>query len=161
MSATYHDEENGPLREIPPLTDDETDGESQNRDFHVDNAPEEGSDEPDLPLPIWMRESAKNFKYKWIPLPVRKGGRAVVNWVKGPDPTQHMSIEPWFPYIQEAPIKLLDRFAPKKRHRIFLLLLVYSAWLLTWSLMVWHNSTGGYIQGLGKPSSLWCGASFW
>lgn len=160
MSSEYHDEESAPAPEFPSLTDEETEVESQERVLQIETASQD-SNEPDLPLPIWMREQAKAFRYKWVPLPVRKAARATAVWVKGPDPPCHLTIKPLFPRIQEAPIKLLGRFAPKQRHRIFLLFFVYCVWFLVWALMVRHNSTDGYIQGFGKPSHIWCGATFW
>ena len=167
MPRGYRDDDDAPspdaAHDFPSLTDDETDVESQDRDLHIETASQAVSEDgqASLPLPIWMRESAKNFKYKWVPLPLRKAGRVTDNWIKGPDSPQVMKIEPWFPDIQEAPIHLLDRFAPKRKHRIALLAFTYAAWFLTWSLLVWHNSTAGFIEGYGKPSSIWCGASFW
>ena len=112
-------------------------------------------------LIVWMQESTKSFRYRWVPLPVRKAGRAVMNWVKGPVPPRELRIQPYFPWIQEAPIRLLDKYLPKRRHRIVLLVVFYACWFLAWSLMLRHNSGSAYIKGYGKPENLWCGASFW
>lgn len=152
------DNEEQPTIDFPPLTDDESDMESQDRNLRVETEAEPSNLHS---LPVWMRESAKSFKYKWVPLPLRKAARATARWIKGPQPPRDLHITPWFPQIQEAPIRLLDRFAPKKRQRVFLLLALYACWLLTWSLMLWHNSSSGYIKGYGKPDNLWCGSSFW
>ncbi|KAL9620265.1 MAG: hypothetical protein Q9160_005164 [Pyrenula sp. 1 TL-2023] len=162
MPSEYRDDDgDGPTRDIPFLTDDETDVESQNRDLHItSDSPASESSTP-FPVPVWMRESAKSFKYKWVPAPVRQSLRAVARWVQGPDPPRVMRIKPFFPKIQEAPLRLVDRFVPKRRHRICLLGFVYFCWFLTWSLMVRHNSTAAYIKGHGKPQNLWCGASLW
>jgi hypothetical protein len=154
----FRDHEEQAAPDFPSLTDDESDVESQDRNLHIDS--ESDAFNP-YPLPVWMRESAETFKYKWVPLPLRKAGRATAHWVKGPQPPRDLHIRPWFLQIQEAPLRLLDRFAPKKRHRVFLLLALYSCWLLTWSLMLWHNSTSGYIKDYGKPANLWCGSNFW
>ncbi len=160
MASEYRDNDEETPRDFPALTDDEADVESQDGNLHFRSASESESSTP-FPLPVWMRESAKSFKYNWVPLPLRKAGRATVTWVKGPIPPRELRIKPWFPQVQEAPIKLLDRYVPKRRHRILLLFVFYAAWLLTWSLMLAHNSTSGYIKGYGKPVNLWCGASFW
>ena len=159
MGSEYRDEENPTSRDIPVLTDDETDAESQDRNLHIRSASE--SSQPALPLPIWLREQAKSFHFKWVPLPLRKAGRAVAKWVKGPQPPVELKINPFFPKLQAAPVRLLDRYLPQRKQRILLLLLLYAAWALTWSLMLKHHSTAGYIKGYGKPSNLWCGASFW
>src|SRR5437868_14697627 len=126
----YNDEPTA--HDFPSLIDDETDAESQDHCLHLGSEPE--SSNP-LPLPVWMRESAKSFKYKWVPLPLRKAGRAIARWVRGPQPPRDLHISPLFPRIQEAPLRLLDWLAPKKRQRVFLLLALYACWLSTWSLM--------------------------
>jgi len=159
MGPEYRDDEEIVVRDIPILSDDDADVESQreqDQHLHVHSGSESS-----LPVPVWLRESARTFKYKWVPLPVRKATRTVVNWVKGPVPPRVLKIEPVFPKIQQAPIRLLDRYVPKKKHRFLLLTAVCASWFLTWSLMLKHHSTSGYIKGYGKPTNLWCGASFW
>ena len=161
MGPEYRDEEDAPPppRHIPPLTDDEDDDEPLDRNLHIDAAPD--ASHTSLPVPVWLRESAKTFKFQWVPLPLRKFGRAVVKWSKGPIPPKQYKVEPFFPKIQQAPIRLLDHYLPKRRHRIFLLITFYAAWLLTWSLMLKQHATSGYIKGYGKPANIWCGANFW
>ena len=147
-------------RDIPPLTDDETDVESQDHDLLIRTG-SESSYRPSSSFPIWLRESAKSSRFNWVPYRVRNAGRTIVRWIKGPVPPRELHIRPVFASIQEAPIKLLDRYLSKKIPRIALTLLGSGIWLLTWSLMLHHNRGSGYIQGYGKPSNLWCGASFW
>ncbi|KIX09609.1 uncharacterized protein Z518_00689 [Rhinocladiella mackenziei CBS 650.93] len=159
MVSAYRDEEETLVSDIPALTDEEPDNDTDSRDFHIRNASE--SSGTALPIPVWLRESASSFKYQWIPLPIRKTCRAVVTWIKGPVPPQVLKIEPIFPKIQQAPIRLLDKYAPKKKQRIILLVALYACWFLTWSLMLQHHSTSGFIKGYGRPQNLWCGASFW
>src|SRR2546423_10942139 len=157
-SRGFRDNDEYAAHDFPLLLDVEDSVEPQSHTLHVHSDSE--SSNP-LPLPVWMRESSNSFRYRWVPLPLRKAGRAAANWIKGPQPPRDLHITLWLPRIQEAPIRLLDRYAPKRRHRIMLLLVLYATWLLTWSLMLWHNSTSGFIKGYGKPASLWCGASFW
>ena len=159
MHTEYRDDEDQHTHNIPDLTDSETDVESQDRNLHIRNASE--SSENGLPVPIWMRESAKSIRYTWVPLPLRKTGRVTAEWIKGPMPPQELRIKPMYPQIQEAPIRLMDKYLPKQRHRISLLVAFYAVWFLIWSLMLKHNSTSGYIEGYGKPTNIWCGASFW
>ena len=161
MSSEYRDEPAEASRDFPILTDDDDDNAdavSQDGNFHFRSA---SNSSTSLPAPVWMRESAHSFKYKWVPLPIRKAGRAVAKWIKGPVPPQELRIRPWFPTIQEAPLRLLNRYMPKRRHKIFLLLLFYFCWFLTWSLMLGLNSTTAHIKGYGKPANIWCGQSFW
>lgn len=113
------------------------------------------------PLPVWLTESSKSFKWGWVPLPLRKAGRATVKWLKGPDPPQDLRFTPLFPRIQEAPARLLDRFLPKRKHKITLLLAVYFSWFLTWSLVLRHSVSTGHIEGYGQPSSISCSSTYW
>lgn len=115
----------------------------------------------ELPLPVWLRESSKSFHWKWVPLSLRRAARAVATWSKGPDPPQIQKIRPFFPSIQEAPVKLLDRFLPKRRHKAALLVFFYFCWILTFSLVLHHSASAGVIEGYGKPQPIWCGASYW
>jgi hypothetical protein len=157
----YRDDERQQAQDFPVLTDDEGDAEQEDHDLHYRTGSESSEPEVRHILPVWMRESANSFRYRWVPLPLRKAARAISDWVKGPKPPRELKINPWFPKIQEAPIKLLDRYVPEKKHRACLLVALYGIWFLTWSLMLKHNATSGYIKGYGRPSNLWCGASFW
>ncbi|KIW98999.1 uncharacterized protein Z519_00662 [Cladophialophora bantiana CBS 173.52] len=156
----YRDNEDDPASETLLLADEESEIGAQSPELHVQSTPESPSTTA-LPIPVWLRESASSFGYKWVPLPLRKAGRAVASWVKGPVPPRVLKIEPIYPKIQQAPIRLLDKYAPKKKQRVILLVALYMCWFLTWSLMLKTHSTSGFIKGYGKPSNLWCGASFW
>ena len=159
MLTEYRDDEDRPAHNIPGLTESDNDVEPQDRNLHIRNASE--SSENGLPIPIWMQESAKSFRYRWVPLPLRNAGRATAKWIKGPIPPRELRIKPLYPQIQEAPIQWMDKYLPKQRHRLSLLIALYAVWFLIWSLMLKHNSTSAYIEGYGKPSNIWCGASFW
>ena len=114
-----------------------------------------------LPLPVWLRESSRSFRWRWVPVRVRQASRMVVAWSKGPDPPQKQKITPFFPFIQEAPAKFIDKYLPKKRHKTALLALFHFCWLLTFVLVLNHSAKAGSIKGYGKPQSVWCGATFW
>ena len=114
-----------------------------------------------LPLPVWLRESSKTFHWRWVPFRVRQAARAVVAWSKGPEPPQIQRITPFFPSIQEAPVKFIDKHLPKRRHKATLLAFFYFCWLLTFILVLNHSAKAGNIEGYGKPQSIWCGATFW
>jgi hypothetical protein len=129
---------------------------------------QEDEDHPDAPvtnsinnLPTWLRESSPSFRGRWIPLPLRLVGWAIMRWVKGPIPSRDLLFRPLFPTIQERPVRFLERFFPKRRHKIALLLFLYSAWFLAWSLVLLHSTSAGHIEGIGKPNSISCAASFW
>ena len=113
-------------------------------------------------LPRWLRESSgKRLNLQWLPLPIRQLGRFLNEWSKGPDPPRIQKISPWFPKIQEAPLWAVGRFLPKRRYKALALAVVHAAWLLTFSLVIRSQSQSGYIQGYGRPQSIWCGANLW
>ena len=118
-------------------------------------------DDADRPLPVWLRESSKSFRWNWVPYRLRHSARAVMVWTKGPDPAQRQIITPFFPAIQEAPVKLIARYCPRPIHKAGLLTLFLFCWLLTFSLVLHHSASAGNIKGYGKPQAIWCGASYW
>ncbi|KAL8701139.1 MAG: hypothetical protein Q9201_005080 [Fulgogasparrea decipioides] len=115
----------------------------------------------DRPLPVWLRESSKSFHWRWLPYPLRHFGRTVAAWTKGPDPPQMQKLTPFFPEIQEAPVKLVAKYFPKPLHKAALLAAFLSCWLLTFSLVLHRSASAGNIKGYGKPQPIWCGASYW
>lgn len=139
---------------IPPLLEDEDrSGEPETPADLVDT----GSGY----LPVWVRESSKSFRWRWVPLPLRKAGRAIARWVKGPIPPSPLLLTPLFPQIQELPHRFLDRFLPKRRYKTFLLLLLYICWFIPWTVVLVHSRSGGYIEGYGQPQTLSCATTFW
>ena len=128
--------------------------------LHIGSAGSELED-GHLPLPVWLRESSKSYHWKWVPVRLRQAARAVAKWSKGPNPPQIQKITPFFPSLQEAPVKFIDKHLPKRRHKVGLLAFFYFCWLLTFLLVLSHSAKAGNIEGYGKPQSIWCGASFW
>lgn len=143
--------------EIPPLTDDEDDAQTTH-DLHMRSESE--SSEHGLPVPAWLRPSGISSK-DWIPQPIKRAGKAVAVWVEGPQPPRELNIEPYFPQIQHAPIKLLDRYVPKRKHRACLLVAFFATWFTIWSILLKLHAGTGEIKGYGKPRNIWCGATFW
>ncbi|KAL4771821.1 LCCL domain-containing protein [Aspergillus nidulans var. acristatus] len=112
-------------------------------------------------LPVWLRESSKSFRWAWVPLPIRKAARATADFVKGPDPPYPLLLTPLFPHIQELPRRYLDKFFPKRKHKISLLLLLYFAWFLPWTILFLLSRSAGHIEGYGRPITLSCSTTFW
>ncbi|KAH8434525.1 LCCL domain-containing protein [Aspergillus melleus] len=112
-------------------------------------------------LPVWLRESSKSFHWSWVPLPIRKIAWATATWVKGPDPPHDLLLKPLFPRIQELPVRYLERFFPKRNHKIALLFLLYFVWFLPWTIVLLHARSAGYIEGYGRPQTLSCSTSLW
>ena len=114
-----------------------------------------------LPLPVWMRESSKSFHWRWVPFRIRQATRSIVKWTKGPDPPQMQKVTPIFPTIQEAPVRLIEKYLPKRKHKALLLAFFYISWILVFSLVLVYSNSAGNIEGYGKPAPVWCGASYW
>lgn len=141
---------------------------TESNDLHIRSPTPDDGENGYLPLPVWMRESSKSFRWKWMPLPFRKLARSVGHyasaanrWSHGPEEAQIQKIEPWFPLVQEAPLWLVERFLYKRLYKVAALLLFYAAWLLTFCLIIRDSASSGNIEGFGVPSSIWCGANFW
>ncbi|EON62956.1 hypothetical protein W97_02182 [Coniosporium apollinis CBS 100218] len=112
---------------------------------------------PESSLP----RSAASPMSRWVPVPVVRVANAVGNWVRGPDPPRRYKIYPLFPRIQEAPIRLLQSYFPKRRHKIALLVPFYAAWLLCFALVLHKSAFAGDIPGYGSPTRLNCLARYW
>ncbi|KAL9027945.1 MAG: hypothetical protein Q9196_003611 [Gyalolechia fulgens] len=113
------------------------------------------------PIPVWLHESSKSFQWRWVPYRLRQFARAVAAWTQGPDPPQMQRITPFFPSIQEAPVRLIARYFPRKVQKAGLLGALLLSWLLTFSLVLHHSASAGNIKGYGRPQPIWCGASYW
>lgn len=96
-----------------------------------------------------------------VPLPVKNTWGAVVTWVKGSQPPRIYKIKPFLPQIQEAPLRLLDRYAPKRMQRFWLLIAYYVVWIICFSIVLQKSSFASDVKGYGSPIRLSCSASFW
>ncbi|KAF2220751.1 hypothetical protein BDZ85DRAFT_275755 [Elsinoe ampelina] len=96
-----------------------------------------------------------------IPPPLLRYWNATVTWVKGPQPPRPFKITPIFPTLQHAPLRLVDRLAPKRAQRAWLLVFFWAAWLLCFSLIQWKSSFASEIAGYGSPARLSCGVRYW
>jgi hypothetical protein len=166
MYEASHDEEQG-VSIHPPSTD----GDNVNDEgfghtlLAVDpNDPSSGASDRNkatpFAIPVWLREASASFRWRWVPLPLRKAAWATARWVKGPVPPLDLPFKPLFPAVQALPVRFLDRFFPKRRHKIVLLLLLYLSWFISWLLILLRSSVGN-IEGYGNPNHISCGASFW
>jgi hypothetical protein len=122
---------------------------------------DELSDDSSPPTPRFIQDQGSYRYMKWVPVPVRRFNKAVVKWAKGPDIPEIYTITPLLPLIQEAPIRLLDRYAPKRRHRILLLIVFYFCWILTFALVNRGASFATEIEGWGRPGNIGCGNTYW
>ena len=93
--------------------------------------------------------------------PIQHGFRAVIRWTKGPQPPEIQKIDPMFRHVQTWPIRTLNRFLPKRRQKLALLLAFYFCWLLTFVAILHHSAFASELAGYGKPSQISCLASYW
>jgi hypothetical protein len=156
MIEGTRDEERG-IYVPPPLTDDE----SAEDDPSADVLTLDADDATTFRFPVWLRESSSSFRWGWVPLPLRTAARATARWVNGPDPPRDLLFKPLFPKFQELPVQFLDNYAPRKFHKVALLLLLYIVWFLAWFLVLVNSASSGNIEGYGRPQPISCAASYW
>ncbi|KAI9158729.1 hypothetical protein HJFPF1_06727 [Paramyrothecium foliicola] len=113
------------------------------------------------PTPRFMRGDEEHKRWRWIPFPVRRASRAVVVWSKGPANPQPYRIKPFFPIVQEYPLRLFKRFLPDSRHRFWLAFAYLSIWLVTFVLVKRQGNLATEIAGWGQPQKISCGVTYW
>ncbi|KAI9795785.1 MAG: hypothetical protein M1833_006806 [Piccolia ochrophora] len=118
-------------------------------------------DDPALPSPRYGPNSSSQSRWRWVPLPIRRVSTAITKWAEGPRPPRIHKINPFFPRVQTAPMRLLDRFLPKQKHRLIALLAVYFCWLLIFVTLLHHSAFENDIEGYGTPVKLSCLDTFW
>lgn len=123
-----------------------------------------GLGRPSTDFDDFLRRAQPNWKDRIaerIPPGLQRAWETTKTWVKGPQPPRIYSIVPFLPKIQHIPIALLDRYAPKKSHKFWLLVLVYASWFLAFAIVLWRSSFAAEISGYGTPIRLSCQSRFW
>ncbi|ORY72086.1 uncharacterized protein BCR38DRAFT_383290 [Pseudomassariella vexata] len=155
---------------VPQLISDPEQQEEDDRSSgaHPDAPIDEASrqdleleDDENIPTPRFMQDEGTWKRWKWVPYPVRKFVTAVAKWAEGPLAARDHKIEPLFPIVQEAPLVLLDRFVPKKTHRVWLFMAYVACWLLTFVFVMRQGLISSEIEGYGLPSDISCGTTYW
>jgi hypothetical protein len=154
-----------------PNQDNQHERELSDNDVGPDNLTEDergslqsifGLEESDAGIaPRFLEDQALRDSRQWIPPSYRRFWRRVVDWAKGPQFPRIQKISPILPHIQEAPIRLLDTFWPKRKQRIMALLALYLCWILSFGLLLRHSTSAAEIEGLGKPNQISCSSTFW
>jgi hypothetical protein len=137
--ATYHDEGIEPSRSSTPS-----------------GRPLLGDDEANEEQEEWIETSKSR-----LPRSLQKVSSAVAKWVNGPQPPRPWKISPIFPSIQEAPLRLLDKYAPERWQRFCLLIALYFFYILAFVLVLHKSAFAADVPGYGSPVRISCGASFW
>jgi hypothetical protein len=122
---------------------------------------DEISDDTSPSTPRFLQDQSSYRYMKWIPVPIRRVSRAAAEWAKGPSTPQIHTIKPLFPSIQEAPIRLLEKYAPKRRHKILLLIVFYFCWILLFAMVLRQSTVVTEIEGWGAPAEIGCGNTYW
>jgi hypothetical protein len=128
------------------------------------DSPIRASQRPSLELEGLLRQPRGTWRERLearIPPRLKRAWEATVTWVKGPQPPRMYQITPIFPKLQHAPIALVERYAPKRIHKFWLLIALYFSWLLAFSLILWKSSIAASIPGHGAPIRLGCAARYW
>lgn len=118
-------------------------------------------DDTSPPTPRFLQDERSSRYTRWIPMPIRRIGKAAAKWAKGPSPPQIQTIQPVFPGIQEAPLRILERYAPKKKHKITLLAALYFCWILIYAVVLQQSKIVGDIEGWGPVVEIGCGNTYW
>lgn len=148
----YHDDETASSEE-DTIAADEAALFLRPGDEEIDSSSDVGSDiPPDRLKHSWLRH---------IHPRIRKSAIWVARWTKGPDPPRIYKIRPVFSIVQEAPVKLLDRYLPRRKHKIILLIAFYFVWFLTFSLVLKRSAFSADVPGYGAPVRLSCASSYW
>ena len=122
---------------------------------------DEMSDDTSPPTPRFLQDQGSYRHLRWVPTSIRRVGKAAARWAKGPSPPHIHTIQPLFPYVQEATIRLLETYAPKKRHKITLLIGVYISWIFTFAIVLRQGTIATEIEGFGSPVEIGCGNTYW
>lgn len=122
---------------------------------------DEISDDNSPPTPRFLQDERGYRHMRWIPVPIRRMGRAIAHWAKGPSPPHIHTIQPLLPEIQEAPIRLLNLYFPKRKHKILLLIAYYFCWIISFGLVLRQGTIVTEIDGYGAPEEIGCGNTYW
>ncbi|KMU92531.1 LCCL domain-containing protein [Coccidioides immitis H538.4] len=102
----------------------------------------------------WMRRPGRSTEH------LRKCG-AICTWIRGPEVPRISRINPFFPNIQRAPIRLLDRWLPGRKWKFGVLLVFCALWIVSFSLTLRQSVMGPVLPGDEPTAQLSCIASLW
>ncbi|KAK5993235.1 hypothetical protein PT974_06664 [Cladobotryum mycophilum] len=120
---------------------------------------DDSSDGP--PTPRFIQDERAAKRWKRIPYPVRRILLAVITWSKGPPNPQPFRIKPLFPFVQEYPLYLVERFLPSLKHRAWALFFYFSIWLISFVLVKRQETVAADVAGWGMAQPIGCGDTYW
>jgi hypothetical protein len=127
--------------------------------LHVVEATGEGGSGASTPR--FIQDEGHWRRWKWIPYPARRVMKTIARWSRGPPNPQPYRIRPLFPSVQEYPIRLVERFLPKKKQRFWVLFFYFSMWLVGFILLKRQSTLSTEINGWGEPRDIGCGVTYW
>jgi hypothetical protein len=113
------------------------------------------------PTPRFLQEEGSWKRWKWVPYPIRRTSTAVAKWARGPPNARDYKITPFFPAVQRAPLRLLDRFLPRRLHRLWLAFLYFAVWIVAYALVMRDGLEATEIKSFGTPAEIGCGNTYW
>ena len=141
-----HDDEGAP----PPVyRDDEAASALSNESAELIATSEASAEEH-------YRPEQSHSLAKYLPPQLQRMWQSTVVWVKGPQPPRPWKIRPFFPHVQTAPLRLLNNYFPKRKHKIALLVFFYFCWILTFGLVLHRSAFAADIPGYGSPVRVRC-----
>ena len=158
VAEPYRDD---PSQSPEALSEQDTVGDGQNEALSFLGIDDDAVDDEETGSEGLTTYQQKHSFLRHLHPSVRKGWVATIKWLRGPQPPRIWHIEPFFPEFQTYHLKLLERYAPKKKHKFWLLVGFYLLWLFFFSIMLWRSAFAGDIRGYGKPAVLNCATKLW
>ncbi len=115
-----------------------------------------------LPTPRFMQDEGSWKRWKWVPYSVRRLGKAVVGWIRGPAAgPRTFKIEPVLPAVQRAPLQLVVRFLPRRGQRACLYAFYAALWVVVFAVVMWRGQVASEIAVWGRPAPISCTTVYW
>lgn len=130
-------------------------------DAPLDNDAQLEIDDGGPPTPRFIDDGRSQKPWKWIPYPCRRFAKAVAKWSHGPANPQPFHIKPFFPKIQEYPLHAIERYLPRHKHRVWLVMFYLAMWIVTFALVKRQGTLATVVEGWGEPQNIGCGTTYW
>lgn len=107
------------------------------------------------------RRRSRSNNFTWVPYPIYKFCKAVGNWSRGPQPPRRYRIKPFFPKVQEFPLRLSERYLSNPTIRFIVVFLYLAIWIVAFALVKRQGTLATDVAGYGQPETISCGVTFW
>ena len=118
--------------------------------------------------PIWIQESSPTYKFRSMPLSIRKAiriparlWRFLKKWSKGPKEVRIQKIRPFFPDIQALPLRFVERYLVRRSHKILAGVLYWFSYAVIFTMLLARSAGSGHVRGYGLATPVSCGDSLW